>query len=268
MQSRKLFSICLSMLLIFTWGCNAANGDAVSSDTGSSENPSSESVSSSDSPSASSNASKTPVTTDSSSSSNSPTSETKSLMFAEDDQTKAIFHIGMTREQVKQALTDNGLRLEPNDYGASDEEVLNNDLGFGIIGGLSTSFDSKTDLLNQLIIWSASDTELSSPYETQKGLKIGDTVETAIKLYGEPLEKSKGGDAVNEDLSISYYYDLPINLDSYYEQCKKIAGPDNSSGSKKRGAHLRIDISQMKGDKFNRVDCIDYYADRYGDYLR
>ncbi len=173
----------------------------------------------------------------------------------------------MTREQVKQALSDNQLRMKPNDYGYSDEEVLN-ELGFGIIGGTDISFDSKTGLLNELIISPATDKELSSPYETQKGLKIGDTVETVIRLYGEPLEKNKAGDAVNKDLRIAYCYDLPINLNDYYEQCKEIVGPDNSSGSKKRGAHLVISVSQMKGDEFNRVEAIIYYADNYGNYLR
>ena len=272
MKFRKLFFVYLSALLIFTAGCNATNEKNTTSfgTNSAAKNLSSESVSSSGSPSNSSNPSKSPVTTNSSSNFTSapPTSKTKSLVFAEDDHTKAIFHIGMTREQVKQALKDNQLRLEPNDYGTSDEEVLNNDLGFGIIGGVDISFDSKTDLLRQLIIFPASDTELSSPYETQKGLKIGDTVETVIKLYGEPLEKNKGGDAVNGGLFISYYYDLPIYLNDYYKQCKEIVGPDNSSGSKKRGAHLRIDVSQMKGYKFNRVDAIVYYADNYGDYLR
>lgn len=107
------------------------------------------SISSAASLSNSSNPSKSPVTTNSSSNSTSalPTSKTKSLMSAEDDHTKAIFHIGMTREQVKQALKDNQLRIKPDDYGASDKE-------------------------------------LSSPHETQNGLKIGDTVETVIKLYG------------------------------------------------------------------------------------
>jgi hypothetical protein len=228
------------------------------------------SVSSSGNPSTSSNPSKSLVTTNSSSNSTSapPTSEAKSLMFAEDDHTKAIFHIGMTREQVKQALKDNQLQMKPNDYGYSDEEVLN-ELGFGIIGGVDISFDSKTGLLNELIIFPATDTELSSPYATQKGLKIGDTVETVIKLYGEPLEKNKDGDAINEDLRIAYCYDLPINLNDYYKQCKEIVGPDNNSGaSKKRGAHLVISVSQMKGYKFNRVEAIVFYADNYGYYLR
>ena len=271
MKFRKLFFIGLSALLIFTAGCNATNGKNTTSFGASSaaKNLSSESVSSSGSPSNSSNPSSLPARTASSSNSTttSSASEAKGLLFAEDDHTKAIFHIGMTREQVKQALKDNQLRMKPNDYGYSDEEVLN-ELGFGIIGGVEISFDSKTGLLNQLIIFPASDTELSSPYETQKGLKIGDTVETVIKLYGEPLEKNKGGDAVNGGLFISYYYDLPIYLNDYYKQCKEIVGPDNSSGSKKRGAHLRIDVSQMKGYKFNRVDAIVYYADNYGDYLR
>ena len=54
----------------------------------------------------SSNPSKLPITINLSSNSTSalPISETKSLVFAEDDHTKAIFHIRMTREQVKQAL--------------------------------------------------------------------------------------------------------------------------------------------------------------------
>ena len=271
MKIRKILALCLSVLLIAAAGCSTTNGDAVNSGASSAaKNLSSESVSSSDSPSNSSNPSKLPVTTNSSSNSTttSSASEAKGLLFAEDNYTKAIFHIGMTREQVKQALKDNQLRLEPDDYGTSDEEVLNNYLGFRIIGGVDISYDSKTDLLNQLIIFPASDTELSSPYETQKGLKIGDTVETVIKLYGEPLKKNKGGDAVNGGLFISYYYDLPIYLNDYYKQCKEIVGPDNSSGSKKRGAHLRIDVSQMKGYKFNRVDAIVYYADNYGDYLR
>ncbi|MCY1713529.1 hypothetical protein [Caproiciproducens galactitolivorans] len=165
----------------------------------------------------------------------------------------------MTREQVKQALKDNQLRLEPDDYGTSDEEVLNNYLGFRIIGGVDISYDSKTDLLNQLIIFPASDTELSSPYETQKGLKIGDTVETVIKLYGEPLKKIKCGDVVNEDLRIAYCYDLPINLNHYYKESKEIIGSgNNSSDSTKKSAQLVISVSQMKGDKFNRVEAIVY----------
>ena len=194
MKIRKILALCLSVLLIAAAGCSTTNGDAVNSGASSAaKNLSSESVSSSDSPSNSSNPSKLPVTTNSSSNSTttSSASEAKGLLFAEDNYTKAIFHIGMTREQVKQALKDNQLRLEPDDYGTSDEEVLNNYLGFRIIGGVDISYDSKTDLLNQLIIFPASDTELSSPYETQKGLKIGDTVETVIKLYGEPLKKNK-----------------------------------------------------------------------------
>ncbi len=290
MKLQRFIFAYLPALLILTVGCSAPNGErAASSDTSSihdiQSSESSPSISSSGSLSTPSNPSSLPVRTASSSnstisgspstsfkpSSNSTSailaSETKSLVFAEDDHTKAIFHIGMTREQVKKALKDNQLRIKPDDYGTSDEEMLN-ELGFGIIGGVDISFDSKTGLLNQLTIFPVSDTEFSSPYETEKGLKIGDTVETVIKRYGEPLEKSKGGDAVNEDLFLAYCYDLPINLNDYYKQCKEIVGPDNSSVSKKRGAHLRIDVSQMKGDNFNRVDSIVYYADSYGHYLR
>ena len=262
MKCKRLFFVYLSALLILTAGCNATNEKNVTSFGASSaaKNLSSESVSSSGSPSTSSNPSKSPVTTNSSSNSTttSSASEAKGLLFAEDDHTKAIFHIGMTREQVKQALKDNQLRMKPNDYGYSDEEVLN-ELGFGIIGGVEISFDSKTGLLNQLIIFPASDTELSSPYETQKGLKIGDTVETVIKLYGEPLKKIKCGDVVNEDLRIAYCYDLPINLNHYYKESKEIIGSGNdSSDSTKKSAQLVISVSQMKGDKFNRVEAIVY----------
>ena len=269
LEVRRVSIICLSALLITATGCGANKSSVpVSSGVGSSEKSSSSIVSEMPSSLVPTISSSSGTTSSSlKATSEGASSSTKSLVFAEDDNTKAIFHIGMTRKQVKQALTDNHLRMKPSDYGYSEEELLN-ELGFAIIGGVEISFDSKTGLLNELVISSASDTEFSSPYETQKGLKIGDTVETVIKRYGKPLEKNKGGDAVNKDLSIAYCYDLPINLNDYYKECKEIVGPDNSSGSKKRGAHLVIDVSQMKGDNFNRVDAIVYYTDNYGDYLR
>jgi hypothetical protein len=78
MQSRKLFSICLSALLFFTAGCSATNGEkVVSSGTGSAASSlSSESVFSSVSPSTSSNPTNFPAR--SASSSNSTTSVSSS----------------------------------------------------------------------------------------------------------------------------------------------------------------------------------------------
>ena len=55
-------------------------------------------------------------------------------------------------------------------------------------------------------IKSDSDTQLHSLYETQKGLKIDDVVETVRKLYGEPVKQVKYGDDIN---GLGVAYDLP-----------------------------------------------------------
>lgn len=234
---KKLLAICMCVVMLFVCASckpsSAANSPAPSSQTGSLSN----------------------------SDSLTPTSQTKTLVFAEDDNTKAMFHFGMTRDQVKQVLTDNQLQLEPNDYGYSDEEILNQ-LGFRIIGGIDIGYDAESGLLNELIIFPTSDTEFFSPYATQKGLKIGDPVEMVTKLYGEPLEKNTIGDVVNDDLSTAYHYVLPINTSGYYKEYEQITGSHTYSNSAKKGAHLIIHTSLMKGDKFNRVESIVYYVGR------
>lgn len=201
-------------------------------------------VSSSSSPSTSSNPSNSPVTTDSLSNSNlaSQSSETKSLLFAEDDNTKATFHIGMTADQVKQALAENQMQTVQNEYPSPNRISTNH--------GIDLLFALGTDLFDMISIESDSDTQLHSPYETQKGLKIGDAVETVRKLYGKPVEQVKYGDAIN-GLGVAYYYDIPINLDDYY---KKQTVKNKSD----RGVYLRINISQSKGNNFNKVVTIIY----------
>ncbi|MVB10867.1 hypothetical protein CAFE_15650 [Caprobacter fermentans] len=245
MKFRKLCFISLSALLIFTWGCNAANGAPVSSGTGSAvKNSSSDSVSSLDSSSVSSNASKSAVTADSSSNSTtaSSTSEEKGLLFAEDDHTKAIFHIGMTSEQVKKALAENQMQTVENRDPSPNR--ISTDHGIDLL------FTLGTDLFDKISIESDSDTQLHSSYKTQKGLKIGDAVETVRKLYGEPVEQAKYGDNLNGQ-GVAYYYDIPINLDNYY----KVQTVKNKSD---RGVYLRINISQSKGNNYNKVVTIIY----------
>ncbi|MGX8709507.1 MAG: hypothetical protein ACQGTM_04595 [bacterium] len=245
MQSRKLFSICLSALLFFTAGCSAINGDVVSSGTSSAvKKPSSESISSSGTPSTSTNPSSLPVRTASSSNSTtaSSTSEAKGLLFAEDDRTKAIFHIGMTSEQVKKALTENQMQTVENKDPSPNR--ISTDHGIDLL------FTLGTDLFDKISIESDSDTQLHSSYKTQKGLKIGDAVETVRKLYGEPVEQAKYGDDLNGQ-GVAYYYDIPINLDNYY----KVQTVKNKSD---RGVYLRINISQSKGNNYNKVVTIIY----------
>ena len=245
MKFRKLFFIGLSALLILTAGCSATNGDAVNSGTNSAaKNLSSESVSSSGSPSTSSNPSKSPVTTNSSSNSTttSSASEAKGLLFAEDDYTKAIFHIGMTSDQVKQALTENQMQTVKNED--PNPNRISTDHGIDLL------FTPGTDLFDMISIESDSATQLHSPYKTQKGLKIGDAVEMVRTLYGEPVEQVKYGDNLN-GLGVAYYYDIPINLDNYY----KVQTVKNKSG---RGVYLRINISQSKGNNYNKVVTIIY----------
>lgn len=116
----------------------------------------------------------------------SPASEPKKLVFAEDDSTSAIYHIRITREQARQSTKENKLSLKPNDYGYSEDFEFMSDGGFMTIDGILVRFDDETDLLCQVIIFPVKEAELYSSYSTQKGLKIGDTVETLIKLYGEP----------------------------------------------------------------------------------
>ena len=171
--------------------------------------------------------------------------KSKSLVFAEDDNTKAIFHIGMTADQVKQALTENQMQTVKNEYPSSSRISTDN--------GIDLLFVLGTDLLGMISIDSVSDTQLHSPYETQKGLKIGDTVKTVRKLYGEPVEQEKYGDDIN-GLGVAYYYDTSINLDDYY---KKQTVKNKSD----RGVYLRINISQSKGNNFNKVVNI-IYADK------
>lgn len=202
------------------------------------------SVLSSSSPSPSSNPLNSPVTTDSPSNfaSTSPISEAKSLLFAEDDHTKAIFHIGMTADQAKQTLTENQMQTVQNEY--PNPNRISTDHGIDLLFALGT------DLFDMISIESDSDTQLHSPYETQKGLKIGDAVETVRKLYGKPVEQVKYGDDIN-GLGVAYYYDIPINLDDYY---KKQTVKNKSD----RGVYLRINISQSKGNNFNKVVTIIY----------
>lgn len=205
------------------------------------------SVSSSGSPSTSSNPSNPPVATDSPSNSTSapPTSETKSLLFAEDDNTMAIFHIGMTADQVKQALTENQMQIVQNEYPSPNRISTNH--------GVDLLFALGTDLFDMISINSVSNTQLHSPYVTQKGLKIGDTAETVRKLYGEPLEQVKYGDDIS-GLGVAYYYDISINLDDYYKE-------QTVKNKSDRGVYLRINISQSKGNSFNKVVNI-IYADK------
>ncbi len=174
-----------------------------------------------------------------------PTSKTTSLAFAEDDHTKAIFHIGMTADQVKQAITENQMQIVQNEYPSSS--LISTDNGVDLL------FVLGTDSLGMISINSVSDTQLYSPYETQKGLKIGDTVETVKKLYGEPVEQEKYGDDIN-GLGVAYYYDIPINLDDYYKK-------QTVKNKSERGVYLRINISQSKGNNFDKVVNM-IYADK------
>ncbi len=213
---KKILAICIcAVMLLACVSCGPASSDGSSSDS-----PSNAST----------------VT---------PTTETKSLLFAEDDNTKAIFHIGMTADQVKQALTDNQMQIMQDEYPSeNDFHTVDGVYLFSVLG---------TDLLGMISIDSSSDTQLYSPYETQKGLKIGDTVETVIKLYGQPVDKMEYGDDIN-GLGVAYYYDIPVNLDDYYK-----IQTDNLKSD--RGVYLRINISQSKGDDFNKIVNI-IYGDR------
>ncbi len=132
-----------------------------------------------------------------------------------------------------------------------DEYPSEND--FHTVDGVYLFSVLGTDLLGMISIDSSSDTQLYSPYETQKGLKIGDTVETVIKLYGQPVDKMEYGDDIN-GLGVAYYYDIPVNLDDYYK-----IQTDNLKSD--RGVYLRINISQSKGDDFNKIVNI-IYGDR------
>ena len=119
--------------------------------------------------------------------------------------------------------------------------------------GVDLLFALGTDLFDMISINSVSNTQLHSPYVTQKGLKIGDTAETVRKLYGEPLEQVKYGDDIS-GLGVAYYYDISINLDDYYKE-------QTVKNKSDRGVYLRINISQSKGNSFNKVVNI-IYADK------
>lgn len=151
----------------------------------------------------------------------------------------------MTADQVKQALTENQMKTVQNEY--PNPNRISTDHGINLLFALGT------DLFDMISIESDSDTQLHSPYQTQKGLKIGDTVQTVQKLYGKPVKQLKYGDDIN-GLGVAYYYDIPINLDNYY----KVQTVKNKSD---RGAYLRINISQSKENNFNKVVNI-IYADK------
>ena len=188
-------------------------------------------------------------------------SETEILIFAEDDDTEAIFHIGMTREEVKQALIDNQMQLKPSIYGPSEEFKLMSDGGFTTTDGIHVMYDNVTDLLCQVGIFPVSETELYSPYATQKGLKIGDTVETLIELYGEPLKKVDSYN-VYSPLSV-YYYILPIDIEDYINaiaEAEDMPEDYREVYSDKGEAYFRIGISQAEGDNFNIIIAIIYGA--------
>jgi hypothetical protein len=177
-----------------------------------------------------------PVATDSSS----PTSETRKLVLAEDDNTNGIFRIGMTREEVTQTLSENKLRLKQNGY--SDENIIMHTGRCETVDGITILFGDVgkyTDLLDEIVIYPVSKTGLYSPYVTQKGLKIGDDVETVLKLYGEPLKKLKSNSSLTPFL-LGYYYELPTN---------------DGSGV----ISMDIDVSQAENVNFNKVDSIAYY---------
>jgi len=207
------------------------------------------------SPSASPNPSSSPIETDS-------PSEATTLIFAEDDDTEAIFSIGMTREEVKQALTDNQMKIPPSAYGDSEEFILMTSSVVQTVDGIHVMYDNVTDLLCQVGISPVSDTELHSAYTTQKGLKIGDTVETLIELYGEPVKKVDSND-VYRPLS-AYYYILPIDIEDYINAVAEVPRkPTEDSGEAfwdARGAIFRVIISQAEGDNFNKVTAIIYEA--------
>ena len=258
---KRCILACFLALLILSAGCSApSGGKAVSSDISSvpevvpsessscvSSETSSVATSSAQSvvsqAASSHRAASSLVTTISSSKSISvPTLETKDLLFAEDDQTKAIFHIGMTTDQVKQALTKNQMKTGQNEYPNTCRISTNH--------GVDLLFTLGTDFFDMISIGSDSGTQLHSPYGTQKGLKIGDTVETVRKLYGNPVKQMKYGDEIN-GLGLAYFYNIAINLDDYY---KEQTGKHKSD----RGVYLRINISQSKGNNFNKVDSIIY----------
>lgn len=233
MNFRKSAVVLLSAGLLFAAGCGAPTEKAVSSGASSAaENPSSDSSSS------------LPVRTTSSSNSTaaSSASNTKRLVFAEDDHTTAIFHIGMTSDQVKQALTENQMKTVENEYPSPNR--ISTDQGIDLL------FSLETDLFDMISIESDSRTQLHSSYKTQKGLKIGDAVETVRKLYGEPVKQVKYGDDLN-GLGVAYYYNIPINLDNYY----KLLTVKHKSD---RGVYLRINISQSKEYNYNKVVTIIY----------
>ena len=148
----------------------------------------------------------------------------------------------MTADQVKQTLTENQMQTVQNEYPSPNRISTNH--------GIDLLFALGTDLFDMISIESDSGTQLHSPYKTQKGLKIGDAVETVRKLYGKPVKQMKYGDEIN-GLGVAYYYDIPINLDDYY---KKQAVKNKSD----RGVYLRINISQSKGNNFNKVVTIIY----------
>ena len=184
--------------------------------------------------------------------------QAKKLVFSEDDNTTAIFHIGMTGEQIKQALTDNQLQIKPDYFGNSGDYLISNLRSFQTRDNIYVDFGTLTDLLNRVTIFPLSEAELSSPYCTQKGLRLGDTVDTVIKLYGEPLRKVDFGinipGGVN-DLGVAYYYDLPNNLDEYYAELENSQIPSLKDS---RGAYLRVNISLVEGANFNKVNSIVY----------
>jgi|GEM_PF-1069179 len=189
-------------------------------------------------------------------------SEVSKLVFAEDDTTEAMFHIGMTREEVKQSLEDNQLEIQPSVYGSSEEFVLMSSGGFITTDGISVMYDTVTDLLCQVAIFPVSETELCSSYASQKGLKIGDTVERLLELYGEPYTIYEDDNPYNP--FVAYYYILPINLDDYFNEIAKVPrkpNPDASDFFLEAGkAYLRVNISKIEGDNYNKITSIVYEA--------
>ena len=181
--------------------------------------------------------------------------QAKKLVFSEDDLTSAFYRIGMTREQARQATKENELRLKPNDCGYSEDFIFMLDGGFSTTDGISARFDNETDLLCQVIIFPVSETELYSPYCSQKGFKLGDTVERLIELYGEPDKIYDTKDVYNPLLF--YYYKLPIDLDNYNNEIVKLK---KKSPSNTEEAYFRVSFSQAEGANFNKATAIAYEA--------
>ena len=240
---KKILVICLCIYFVILAGCGSG-GNTPSPTAGSAV-----SAPPSDGPSASANPSSSPVVTSSA-------PENKKLIFAEDNTTKAIFHIGMTHEQVKQAFIENKLQLNPKPYGNSKDDILLTASVLLTIDGVVVDFNyNNIDLLYMVAINPVSETELYSPYSTQKGLKIGDTLEMLTKLYGEPDKIINANDVVDPDLY--YLYFLPISADDYYD---RIARMDTKKQWNMGKPYLSVCMSRREGSNFNKIESIVYYA--------